>query len=143
MSVTTAEIKLHAADPVLAFALAANDDIAAAARLSELLTESGPIPIGRVAAWGAATGLRAKIQDYANTPEHPLRDIALTALDLLVRGDPLDLQEDGALLDAFVAAAAITEGQRDALAALALKPRTVTANDVARAIRNDDGSSRL
>lgn len=140
---TTADVQAYAADPTLSAALAAGDDIAAATRLSELLTDPASIPIGRVAAWGAEVGLRAKIQDYASTPSHPLRDIALTALDLLVRGDPLDLQEDGALLDAFVAAGAITQAQRDSLAAFALKPRTVTANDVARAIRNDDGSSKL
>lgn len=143
MSVTTAEIQAHAADPALAAALAAGDDVAAAARLSELLTEPCPIPIGRVAAWGAAVGLRAKIQDYSTTAGHPLRDVALSALDMLLRGSDFDMNEDGALLDAFVAAGAITQGQRDALAAYGVQPRSVTANDVARAVRNDDGSSKL
>lgn len=140
---TTEEVKVHAADPVLAAALAAGDDVAAAARLSELLTEPAPIPIGRVAAWGAAVGLRAKIEDYARDPDSPLRSVALTALDMLVRGSDLDLAEDGAMLDAFVAAGAITQGQRDALAVLAVRPRSITVNDVARAVRNDDGSIRL
>lgn len=143
MSVTTAEIQAHAADPALAAALASGDDVTAAARLSELLTEPRPIPIGRVAAWGASVGLRAKIEDYANDPDSPLRGLSLTALDMLVRGSDFDLAEDGALLDAFVASGDISQAQRDALAALALMPRSVSASDVARAVRNDDGSSKL
>jgi len=143
MNVTTAEIQAHAADPSLAAALAAGDDVAAAERLSELLTEPCDIPIGRVAAWGAAVGLRAKIEDHARNASSPLRDVSLTALDMLVRGSDFDMAEDGALLDAFVAAGDITQTQRDALAALAVRPRSVSANDVARAVRNDDGSSKL
>lgn len=140
---TTAEVQAHATDPVLAAALAAEEDAAAATRLSELLIEYAPIPIGRVAAWGATVGLRSKIQDYSNTQGHPLRDVALSALDLLIRGNDFDAVEDGALLDAFVASGDITQAQRDQLTAQAVRPRTVSANDVARAVRNDDGSSKL
>lgn len=140
---TTDEVRAHTADPALAAALAADDDVAAAERLSELLTEPCPIPIGRVAAWGALVGLRAKIEDHARNSDSPLRDVSLTALDMLVRGSDFDMAEDGALLDAFVLAGAITQGQRDALAAMAVQPRSISANDVARAVRNDDGSSKL
>lgn len=143
MSVTTEEIQAHAADPALAVALAVGDDVAAAERLSELLTEPSPIPIGRVAAWGAAVGLRAKIEDYAADPDSPLRGLSLTALDILVRGSDFDMAEDGALLDAFVDSGDISQAQRDYLASLAVRPRSVSANDVARAVRNDDGSSKL
>ena len=143
MSITLTEIQAHATDPALAAALAADDDEAVAARLSELLTEPAPIPIGRVAAWGVATWLRAKIQDHAADPDSQLRSVALSALDMLLRGNDFDLVAHGALLDAFVQSGDITQAQRDELAALAVRPRAVTANDVARAIRNDDGSSRL
>jgi len=143
MNVTTAEIQAHAADPALAAALASGDDVAAAARLSELLTEPRPIPIGRVAAWGAHFGVRAVLQDIADNTEHPLRSLALTTLDLLVRGDDLDLEADGALLDALVANGVVDTKAAAVLRAGAVRPRSVSANDVARAVRNDDGSSKL
>ena len=140
---TTAEVQAHAADPTLAAALNVGDDVAAAERLSQLLTEPCPIPIGRVAAWGAAVGLRAKIEDYAADPDSPLRGVSLTALDMLVRGSDFDMAEDGALLDAFVDSGDISQAQCDYLASLAVRPRIITPNDVARAVRNDDGSSKL
>lgn len=143
MSLTLSEVQAHISDQALAAAISAGDDIAAASRLSELLTEYVPIQIGRVAAWGAMVGLRSKIQDYANTQGSPLRDVALSALDLLIRGNDFDVVDDGALLDVFVASGDITQAQRDQLTALAIGPRTITANEVARAIRNDDGSSKL
>ncbi len=143
MNVTTAEIQAHAADPALAAALASGDDVAAAARLSELLTEPRPIPIGRVAAWGAHFGVRAVLQDIADNTEHPLRSLALTTLDLLVRGDDLDLEADGALLDALVANGVVDTKAAAVLRAGAVRPRTVSANDVAAAVRNDDGSTKL
>lgn len=143
MPITTADVQAHAADPALAAALTAGDDVAAAARLSQLLTEPCPIPIGRVAAWGASVGLRAKIEDYANDPDSPMRGLSLTALDMLVRGSDFDMAEDGALLDAFVDSGDISQAQRDYLASLAVRPRSVSVNDVARAVRNEDGSSKL
>ncbi len=143
MSITTAEIQAHAADPSLAAALAAGDDVAAAERLSELLTEPCDIPIGRVAAWGAHFGVRAVLQDIADNTEHPLRSLALTTLDMLVRGDDLDLETDGALLDVLVANGVVDTKAAAVLRAGAVRPRSVSANDVARAVRNDDGSSKL
>lgn len=140
---TTEEVQAHAADPALAAALASGDDVAAAARLSELLTEPCTIPIGRVAAWGAHFGVRAVLQDIADNTDHPLRSLVLTTLDLLVRGDDLDLAADGALLDALVANGVVDTEAAAVLRAGAVRPRTVSASDVARAVRNDDGSSRL
>lgn len=140
---TTDEVRAHTADPALAAALAVGDDVAAAERLSELLTEACPIPIGRVAAWGAHFGVRAALQDIADNASHPLRSLALTTLDLLVRGDDLDLEADGALLDALVANGVVDTEAAAVLRAGAVRPRSVSANDVARAVRNDDGSSKL
>lgn len=127
----------------MAAALAAGNDTAAAARLSELLTEHACIPIGRVAAWGANVGLRAKMEDYAVTQGHPLRSISLTALDMLVRGSDFDVLSDGPMLDAFVASGDITAAERDSLVALSVVPRQVSASDVAAATRNEDGTSKL
>lgn len=145
MSVTTAEIQAHAADLALAAALAAGDDVAAAARLGELLTEVVPVPLNRLAAWAAGTGVRARLQDAADDPEHPQRSIALAALDLL-RGSltgSYDTILYAGLLDALQDGGIILAADRAALAALAVRPRSVSANDVARAVRNDDGSGKL
>lgn len=141
----TADVQAHAADPALAAALSAGDDTAAAARLSELLTEIAPVPINVLAAWAAQTGVRAAVQDAANTVGHPLRSVALTAIDLL-RGSmshTFDTVVYAGLLDALQAGGVMTAADRAALTALATKPRQITANDVARAVRNDDGSSKL
>lgn len=145
MSITTAEIQAHAADPALAAALAAVDDVAAAVRLSELLTEVAPVPLNRLAAWAAGTGVRARLQDAADDPEHPQRSIALAALDLL-RGSltgSYDTILYAGLLDALQDGGIILAVDRATLAAIATRPRSVSANDVARAVRNDDGSSKL
>lgn len=142
---TTAEVQLHQADPALAAALSAGDDVAAAARLSGLLTETAPVPINVLAAWAAQTGVRAAVQDAAGTVGHPLRSIALTAIDLLQGGmsDTFDTVIYSGLLDAMQAGGLMTAGDRTTLTALATRPKQIMPNDVARAIRNDDGSSRL
>lgn len=142
---TTEEVKAHASDPELAAALAENNDEAAAARLSQLITDIAPVPINRLAAWGAATGLRAKLQDAADEKLNPLRSIALTALDLLQGGmaDTFDIIAYAEMLDALQAGGMISVDQRNALTVIASQPRAITANDVALAVRNDDGSSKL
>lgn len=142
---TTAEVQTHAADPTLAAALSAGDDVSAAARLSQLLTEVSPVPINVLGAWAAQTGVRAAVQDAADTAGHPLRSIALTAIDLLQgsMAQTFDTVVYGGLLDAMQAGGLMTQTDRDALTALATKPRQITPNDVAAAVRNDDGSSKL
>ena len=125
--------------------IASGNDTAIAAALSSYLTEIMPVHINVLGAWAAQTGVRAAVQDAADTPGHTLRSIALTAIDLL-RGNmtqTFDTIVYGGLLDAMQAGGLMTQAHRDALTALATKPMSVTANDVARAIRNDDGSSKL
>lgn len=142
---TTAEVQAHAADPTLAAALVVGDDVQAAARLSQLLTEIAPVPISVLAAWAAQTGVRAAVQDAANTVGHPLRSIALTAIDLLQgsMSQTFDTIAYGGLLDAMQAEGLMTQAHRDALTALATRPKQITPNDVAAAVRNSDGSSKL
>lgn len=142
---TTAEVQAHAADPELAAALADNNDEAAAVRLSQLIADVMPVPINRLAAWGAATGLRAKLQDASEDKLNPLRSIALTALDLLQGGmsDTFDTLVYADMLDALQAGGMFTADQRNALTMIASQPRVLTALDVALAVRNDDGSSKL
>lgn len=142
---TTAEVQAHAADPTLVAALASGDDVTAAARLSQLLTDTVPVPLHKLAAWAATNGLRAQLQDAADAVGHPLRSTALAALDLL-RGnmsESFDTVAYAPLLDALQSAGMFSPAERAALTALATGPRDVTPNDVARAVRNDDGSSKL
>lgn len=145
MPITTADVQAHAADPALAAALTAGDDVAAAARLSELLTEVRPVPIHQLAAWGASTGLRARLQDISITSAHPLRSIALTALDLMrgTMAETFDTVAYAPMLDALESAGMFTPAERANLAALATQPRDITPDDVAAAVRNGDGSSKL
>lgn len=142
---TTAEVQAHAADPDLAASLASGNDVASAARLSELLTDIAPVPINRLAVWAAQTGVRAAVQDAADTPSHPLRAIALTAIDLLQGGmsQTFDSVAYADLLDTMQTGGLMTAEHRAALTAVATVPRHVSPNDVARAVRNDDGSSKL
>lgn len=145
MPITTAEVQAHTADPALMAALAIGDDVAAADRLSQLLTDTVLVPISQLAAWAATNGLRAQLQDASDVAGHPLRSIALAALDLL-RGnmsDSFDTVAYGPMLDALQSAGMFSPAERDKLTALATQPRAITPNDVARAVRNGDGSSKL
>lgn len=145
MPLTTVEVQAHAVDPALVAALTAGDDVAAAARLSELLTETVPVPIHRLAAWAATNGLRAQLQDAADLIGHPLRSIALTALDLL-RGnmsESFDIVVYAGMLDALQQGGALNATERAQLTAIATQPRDITPNEVAAAVRNGDGSSKL
>lgn len=142
---TTAEVIAHRTDPTLDAALTANNDIAAADRLSQLLTEVVPVSIPKLAAWAAQTGVRAAVHDAANNPTSTLRSIAMTALDLIRGGvsPTFDTVAHGALLDAMQTGGLMTAANRAALTALATRNRTITPNEVAHAVRNDNGSSKL
>lgn len=142
---TTAEVQTHATDPTLAAALAAGDDVSAAARLSQLLPETVNVPINELGAWAAQTGVRAAVQDAADTVGHPLRSVALTAIDLLQgsMAQSFDTVAYAGLLDGMQVGALMTQADRDLLIAMATRPRQITANEVAHAVRNNDGSSKL
>ncbi len=142
---TTAEVQAYTADPDLAAALAAGNDVAAAERLSQMLTDTVLVPISQLAAWAATNGLRAQLQDAADIAGHPLRSIALAALDLL-RGnmsESFDTVAYAPMLDALQSAGMFSPAERDMLTLMATRPRAITPDDVARAVRNDDGSSKL
>ena len=145
MTLSTAEVQAHMSDPALAAALSVGDDVAAAGRLSELLTEVRPVPINRLAVWAATNGLRARLQDISNTPAHPLRSIALTAFDLLrgTMAQTFDTVVYARMLDALEQGGALSTPERAQLTAIATQPRDITPDDVAAAVRNGDGSSKL
>jgi len=140
------EVRAHAADATLATALALGDDVAAAARLNTLLPPTlAVVPIWKLAAWAAGTGLRGRLQVTADNLADPLRSLALAALDLLRGGvaQGLDLEAHASLLDALHAGGLVTAEQLGQLTALARQPRQVTSNDVARVVRDGTGRGLL
>lgn len=142
---TLAEVQANMSDSQLSSAISSGNDVLAAARLSELLTQVNMIPISTLAVWAAQTGIRASLQDASNTIEHPLRSVALTAIDLL-RGnmaENFDTVAYSGLLDALQAGGIMTQAHRDALMAIATGPKLVTPDEVAKVTRNEDGSSKL
>lgn len=142
--ITLAEIQEHQSDPVIALGLTMDDDEAVAARLSELLTETVMVPLNDLAGW-AAPSIRAGLEDHANNPESPLRSLCLTALDLM-RGSfaqNFDTVLYSVMLDILQGGGVVSSDERATLNAMATAPRRVTANEVAMAVRNDDGSSKL
>lgn len=105
------------------------------------------------AGWCGATGLRAAIQDHSQNPASPLRSIALTTLDFLLGGVATSIDfakaENMQMLAAWEQAGPITAEQKAALMALATKQISraesqgyghVSVSDVAKALRNDDGT---
>lgn len=142
---STSEVQANASDPILSEALASGNDVLAADRLSQLLTEVANVPIDQLSAWAAITGLRAKLQDASVSQEHPLRSIALSALDLL-RGnmaDSFDIVIYSSLLDALEQGGLMSVEDRLSLVAMATVPRKITPSEVSMAVRNSDGSSKL
>lgn len=75
------------------------------------------------AMWVGGSGLRGAMEDHANNSQSPLRSIALTLKDFLQGSvaDSIDfsITDNVAMLDAWVAAAAITPTQKNELLALA------------------------
>ena len=141
---TLTEVQANISDPSLFASISSNNDEAAAARLSEILTEIAPIPLSVLSAW-AVPSIRSKLEDHAGDQNSPLRSISLTALDLM-RGSfaqNFDTITYSAMLDALQAGGVVSQTERDELLNLSKKFRNISANDVARAVRNDDGSSKL
>lgn len=116
---------------------AERNDGAIAAALSVGRTKVGSVTREQFAGWAAGNGLRAKIEDCAGTPGHPLRSIALTLLDVLrggFTGIDLSSASNQAMLAAWVAADAITQAQADELITLATTPDPITVNQVSDAL---------
>jgi hypothetical protein len=106
-------------------------------------TKYGTISRAWFATWAAGTGMRAVIQDTANTQGHPRRSIALSCLDVLAgASDGIDLGNPANLgmIQAWVQAGLMTQADADALIALGTVPDPVSEFEVRRAIYNDDGS---
>jgi hypothetical protein len=136
--------------------IASGDDGAIYAALHRKdIPVSGAVAVNDFAIWAASTGLRAAIQDHADNAESPLRSIALTLLDLL-QGNLAPALDFGnaanvTMLNAWVAAGALTIPQRDDLLTLSQKlisraeqvniPATLI--DIKMEIWHDNGTRKL
>lgn len=127
-----------AADPAFAALVAGRIDADIAAALSASRTRVGSVQRQDFAIWCAATGLRAAIEDAANTAGHPLRSVALTLLDLLRGGvaDTIDfsLPENLGMLGGWVDAGGCTQAQADALLAMATTADPIGVDAVSDAL---------
>ena len=114
----------------------ARQDGTLAASLSAGRTVQGGVPISTFAGWCAQTGLRAVVEDAANSPTSiyrtALRSSALAILDILHgAAASLDLsasaqgQANVGMLSAWVTAGAITAAQEAQLVSLATQPAPI------------------
>jgi len=118
------------------------DTQAIADAMSQGRTKYGTISRAWFATWAAGTGMRAVIQDTANTQGHPLRSIALSCLDVLAgASDGIDLGNPANLgmIQAWVQAGLMSQADADALIALGTVPDPVSEFEVRRAIYMDNG----
>jgi hypothetical protein len=135
---------------------AANNDEAVAALLNEtMMAVVGEISRSDLATWAAATGMRAKIEDVSKDAESPLRSSALAIIDVLKGASAgidlakptnmgiLDAWESATLLSAEDKAAFVALATHDTPRSVVLFGKLVTANDVARVVRDDLGNSLL
>ena len=119
------------------------DTQAIADAMSQGRTKYGLITREWFATWAAGTGMRAVIQDTANTQGHPLRSIALACLDVLAgAADGIELTNPAniGMIQAWVAAELMPQSDADALIALGTVADPVSEFDVRKAVFNDDGS---
>ena len=88
-----------------------------------------------LATWAAGTGMRAIMQDVANTNGHPLRSIALATLDVLAgAADGIDFSNPAnvASVQAWVTAGLMTQADADALFAMGTEACGRAAKHVGR-----------
>ena len=112
------------AQPALAADVTAGNDGAIATWLNTpSIPTVGTVSRPNFAEWCGSTGLRAEIQDAANTAGDPLRSISLTLLDFLQGGvsDALDFSraDNQAMLQSWVTAGKLTAAQQSELLTLA------------------------
>lgn len=129
-------------DAIIDAALPGRRDDLIAARLSIGRTKLGTVTTERFAAWAAATGMRAVIEDTAVASQHPLRSIALALRDVLVGGATgINFAYPGnpEMLDLWVQAGLLSSANRDGLLALATLPDPITTNQVSDALNGAQG----
>jgi len=133
--------------------IAASDDEGVAALYNSATVDViGAIMREDLATWAAETGMRATIEDESKDAQSPLRASALAILDVLrgaAIGINLSKPQNMALLDAWEGAGKLNPIDKASFIALAMTTtprsivqtgRLVTANDIARVVRDDLGN---
>ena len=134
------------ADPACAAALAARDCKEIARIRSIGRTKLVPINKPIFAIWCGATGLRGVIESHANNDQSPLHSLALTLRDFL--GGPPDGVVDFTnpsnqqSLTIWQSTGALTDAQVSQLIELGRVADPLTAQDVATAVFNNDGTQK-
>jgi hypothetical protein len=132
-----------------------NDEGVAALLNSAMTSVVGEIARSDLATWAAATGMRAKIEDVAKDDQSPLRSSALAIIDVLkgassgidiskpTNAQILDAWESATLLSAEDKASFVTLATHDIPRSVSLFGKLITANDVAKVVRDALGNSLL
>lgn len=131
------------ARPDLAASVQSRDCEAIAAAISQGRTKIGRIERAEFTIWAASTGMRAKIEDHSNNQASPLRSVALSLRDFILgAANALDLsvQDNANALQAWVNSGELGQAAYDALIDGATESNAVSAQEVAEALFNDDGS---
>ena len=131
------------ANPACASALAARDCEALAAIMSSGRTAIKPISAAKALTWAAA-GPMAAIVDASNEVGNAARSSAQSFLRSLASGMEVGLDNADVLaaFQGWKALALITAAEYDSLMAMALVAAPVTAQDIAAAVYNADGSEK-
>lgn len=122
------------------------DTHALASAISQGRTTLGLVSRATFAGWAAKYGMRSKIQDFANTDGHPLRDSSLAIIDVLqgaAEGIDFGLDENYQILMAWVSFGVLDTAHKDILIQHASYPEAVSEFDVRCAIFADDGTLRV
>jgi hypothetical protein len=122
-----------------------HDEAAIAAELNKPRPVVGAVSRQLFAMWAGQSGMRAAIEDAANTPNDPLRSIALTCRDFIQGAADninLSMPQNQAMLQAWVSFNRLSQENHDALITLATQQvsSNVTPHDVRLVCRDYDGN---
>ncbi len=136
--------EIHA-NPACAVALAARDCHELARIMSVGRTRTVKIPIADIQDLMHATGAWWDIAAVADNPAHVAQKAARAVVDVAsARYDHIDTKIPmvGQMLGALVTGGVISQAIFDQIMAMAVAPDPLTAQDVAAALYNDDGSDK-
>lgn len=120
--------------------IASRNEVMIAAKMSVGRTRISSVSREVFATWAAKYGVRAKIEDYAATSDHPLRSISLALIDVLrspTAGIDFSVADNLAMLQAWVTTGDITQTQADELITIATVPDPVSPYEVTSALEGN------
>lgn len=132
-----------------------NDEGVAAALNTHTVPVLGRIDLPNLTTWAAATGMRAVIEDVSLDTVSPLRASALAIIDILrsssgdidiskpANAGILSAWQTAGKLTAPDAASFIAYATHDTSYSVTIAGRLLTANDIAKTVRDDAGNQLL